>query len=200
MPVSERTYLPTDVDAVLWPPADATAGAYGTVAPSADLAGLVACVQVGEEAIPVNAPLRERVLPDGAVHLTFNLGDAPTVLEGAAGHLGPGSGAEAFGPSCSPTVVRMVGRIDAIGVRLHAGAALAVLGVPAAALAGRTVPLDALWGALAAETRERLAAAPRGAGRVTVLEDALRERLRRASPAVPARGRAATAEAARLIA
>jgi transcriptional regulator GlxA family with amidase domain len=62
------------------------------------------------------------------------------------------------------------------------------------------VPLDALWGALAAETRERLAAAPRGAGRVTVLEDALRERLRRASPAVPARGCAATAEAARLIA
>jgi AraC-like DNA-binding protein len=200
MPVPERTYLPTDVDAVLWPPADATAGVYGSVAPSDDLAGLVACVQVGTEVIPRDAPLRERVLPDGAVHLTFNLGDAPTVLEGADGHLGSANGAEALGPSCSPAVIRMVGRIDAIGVRLHAGGALALLGVPAAALVGRTVPLDDLWGPLAAETCERLAAAPPGVGRVAVLEDALRERLRRARHAAPVAGHAGVAEAARLIA
>ena len=199
MPPIERTFLPTDGDAVLWPPADAATSAYGTVAPSADLAGLVAWVQVAEESIPSHAPMHERVLPDGAVHLTFNLGDAPTVLEGSEGYLGAGGWAEAFGPSCSPTMIEMAGRIDAIGVQLHAGGALALLGVPAAELAGRTVSLDALWGPVAAETRERLAATPRGPRRVAVLEDALRERLRRAPAAVQGGAPPGAAEAVRLI-
>jgi AraC-like DNA-binding protein len=180
VPTAERTYLPAADATVLWPPADPAAGSYGSAAPSPDLATLVACVQTGVETIAPDAALHERVLPDGAVHLTFNLGDAAVVIEGAPGHLGSGGGAEAFGPTCAPTVIRMAGRVDAVGVQLRPGGALALLGVPAAALAGRTVPLDALWGPLAEETRERLAAVPPGAARVTVVEAALRRRLRRA--------------------
>jgi AraC-like DNA-binding protein len=119
------------------------------------------------------------------VHLVFDLGDAPTVVEGSDVAGAAGADAVAFGPACAPTLIRMTGRIEAVGVQLRPGAALALLGVPAGALAGRTVPLDALWGPLAAETRERLAAAPHGPARVAVLEAALRVRLRAAGRTSP---------------
>lgn len=59
-------------------------------------------------------------------------------------------------------------------VRLPLGSAESVLGASAAALAGRVVPLEELWGRDAIELRDRLARAPANAG--TLVEQAIAAR------------------------
>lgn len=65
-----------------------------------------------------------------------------------------------------------------VAARLRLGAQQAVLGVPAAALVGRIVALDELWGSgPARRLRERLRAAPDLAAAAAVLDAAIAERL-----------------------
>jgi AraC-like DNA-binding protein len=159
---------------VFAPPGEGAA-AYLEFAPSAALADFVSCIGVCTERFAPGQVVEERVVPDGAVHLVFNLADAP---RDAAG--GGGLPVEAVGASCAAARLRMSGTLDGVSIGLRPGAVGALLGIPAAEIAGRTVSLDDAWGGLGAETLERLAAARGAPARVAVLEDALRRRLARA--------------------
>lgn len=165
-------YLNTGDDALFWTPPEAPAGVYGSFAPSPPLADFVARLHAGHEWVPPDAPVVERVLPDGGVLLVFNLGDGPAEPEGGTGYA-----CEALGARCAPSIIRMAGRMEHASARLKPGGMAALLGLPAAELAGANVPLDALWGARAGQARERLMAAPRGRARAAVLDAILLERL-----------------------
>ncbi|HEX2203814.1 MAG TPA: DUF6597 domain-containing transcriptional factor, partial [Longimicrobium sp.] len=162
---AERMYLNTGDDALFWRSSDAPAGVYRSVAPAPPLADFVARIHFGHEWVPPEAPVVERVLPDGGVHLIFDLGDAPAQPEGGTAYA-----SEVVGARCTPAVIRMAGRMEHVSARLEPGGMEALLGVPAAELAETSVSLDALWGSRADEARERLAAAPRGPARAAVLE------------------------------
>jgi AraC-like DNA-binding protein len=71
----------------------------------------------------------QRILPDGCVDLVL-----------AGGRL------LVAGPDTTARVHRPTGPQTTVGVRLHAGRAPALLGVPADELRDRTVPLEDVWG------------------------------------------------------
>ena len=101
---------------------------------------------------------RERVLPTGEMHLVFRLTDHPVRLfettDDLTGH--------AIGHAIVAGVRTAFYMRDAtepvhsVGAQLHPSASALLFGVPAEELAGRHTPLDDLWGAAAAEARERL--------------------------------------------
>ena len=148
------------------------AAVYVDLAPGAGIARWVERLFIGRETLC--APVEEHVVPDGSVSLLFNLGDPPRVDGGDPGHA-----AEVSGAATGPVRLRMAGRLDQLGVRLRAGAVGAILVLPAGALAGRTVPLENLWGRFADEAVSRLAEAPFGPERLAVLERILAERTAR---------------------
>ena len=127
----------------------------------------------------VREPIEERILPDGAVHLIFNLGDRQS------GERGAELDSLVMGATCGPTRIVLAGTLVQVCVRLRVGAAAAVLGVPAAALTDHGVALDALWGTTAREALERLHAVPAGPARVAVMTAILQERLHQAAPTPP---------------
>ncbi|HLL24787.1 MAG TPA: helix-turn-helix domain-containing protein [Kofleriaceae bacterium] len=118
------------------------------------------------------APVAERVLPDGVVHLVITLGDLQRGDRNADLRCLVG------GASCTPTRIVLAGDVSQVCVRLGIGTAAAVLGVPAREVTDDGVALDALWGAAAHELFERLAAAPTEAARVHIMSHALAARLR----------------------
>ena len=193
--MTERTFLAVDADAALWGAAPVAAAAFVSRAPSTPaLRPLVAWLHLCDERL--DAGVEERVLPDGAVHLSIHLAERPAVL--ADGAVVPGDVAEVVGPGTAPSIVRMAGRQEGVGLCLHPGGAAALLGVPAGELAGRIVSLDALWRGTAATLVERLLAVPHGPARLAVLERALVERLARAGDA-PAPSHRAAREAVRRL-
>jgi AraC-like DNA-binding protein len=185
---AERMYLNTGEEPLFWQRPEPAAGVYASVLPAPPLRPFVERIHYGQEWVDPARPIAERVLPDGGVHLIFNLGDPPAV---------PGSdGAAAVGARCEPSLIHVAGRVEHVTVTLRPGARAALLGVPAAELAATDVPLDALWGPGAAEALERLAAVPAGPARATALEAVLLERLAQRAPHPDA----AAAEAVRMIA
>ena len=174
MPTSarrERLYVRLDEDPLHGPEAAPPAGSLRAFPVAAALGGHVAHILGYREALPAGQEVLERVLPDGAVRLVFNFGDAPSAGEGA------GQPVEAVGAAAAPARVRLRGRIEGLSVTLRPGAAAALLGVPADEVAHTAVHLDELWRGEGAELRERMAAAPDDAARVALLEAALRRRL-----------------------
>lgn len=105
------------------------------------------------------------MLPDGAGRLVFNLGDAPSA--------GPGHRIEAMGASAAPSLVRLSGRMDGVTIALRAGAASALLEIPAGELTDNAEHLDELWQGEGARVLERLAEAPNDGARVQVVQQAL---------------------------
>lgn len=186
---AERIFAHTETESLLWPPADVSASAYQSALPSAPLRDYVERIHLGHEWIPPEAPVEERVLPDGAVHLIFNLGDPPGVGGGES------SVSEALGANCEPALVRMAGHVEQVGVKLRPGGLAPFLGVPAGELAGGSVSLADLWGARAGEALERLAEAPCGPRRVAAMEGVLLDLLSRGD----ARPNAVASEAVRRI-
>lgn len=145
----------------------------------------------------IAAPIGERILPDGAIHLIFNLGDQQ------AGERGAHYSSVVTGATCRPTSIVLTGTLEQACVRLRVGAAAAILGVPAGEVYDQGVSLEALWGKEADETRERLLAAaavppralklpaaaahpPASSPRVQLLASLLAERIRKAEPPPPA--------------
>lgn len=176
----ERMYLHTGDEALFWQPPDAPAGVYASVVPAAALRPFVERIHFGREWVDPARPIAERVLPDGGVHLIFNLGDPPSV-PGT-----PGAASVVVGARCEPSIIHMAGRVEHVTVTLRPGGIAALLGIPASELAAQDVPLGALWGPFAAEALERLAPTPptleRAAAMEAVLLDLLAARAPRPDP------------------
>lgn len=186
---AERMYLHTGEQALFWQPGEAPAGVYASLAPAAPLRPFVERIHFGHEWVDPAHPVVERVLPDGGVHLIFNLGDPPAVPGGDS------AAAVAVGARCEPSLIHMAGRVEHVTVTLRPGGMAALLGIPAAELARHDVPLDALWGPRAAEVLERASAVPAGRPRADAVQAVLMEMLAARAP----RPDAAAAEAVRRI-
>jgi AraC-like DNA-binding protein len=115
-------------------------------------------------------------LPRPEIHLVVRFG--PSAREGLDVH--------AFGARQQVHRKLVRGGQRTVSARLQLGAPPAVLGVPAAALAGSVVALDELWGAAAARRlQEQLASARDLMAAAAVLERALIERTPRAGASAP---------------
>ncbi|HEX7868348.1 MAG TPA: helix-turn-helix transcriptional regulator [Variovorax sp.] len=190
--MAERLFLRLDDDPLHGPESSVPAGTLRSFPVRAALRGHVSHILLYRETFAEGHEVRERVLPDGAVRLVFNFGDAPSAGEG------DGLAVEAIGASVAPVVVRMRRKVEGISVTLHPGAAAALLGLPAGEIGGSVVHLDELWRGEGTELLGRMAQAPDDAARVALLHAALQRRL----PDGAAVGQPATAamRAARLIA
>jgi len=187
--MAERLFLRLDDDPLHGPESGVPAGTLRAVPVSAALRPHVSHILLYRETFAAGHEVHERVLPDGAVRLVFNLGDAPSAGDGA------GLPVEAIGASAAPVVVRMRDRVEGMSVTLRPGAAAALLGLPAGEIAGQAVHLDELWQGGAAELLGRMAKAPDDAARAALLQADLERRLRDGGGAHPA-----AVNAARLIA
>ncbi|NRF65757.1 AraC family transcriptional regulator [Aquincola sp. S2] len=186
----ERLFVRLDGDPLYAPETDVPAGTMQGFAVAPPLREFVANITAYREQIPDGRAVEERVLPDGAVHLIFNLGDAPTIGGQAA------FAAEAVGASAAPAVLHLQGRVAGLSLTLRPGAAAALLGVPASEIASTAVSLEALWRHDAGELLERLAAARDDAARVALLQEVLQRHLNPADRSV----RQQAMQAARLLA
>jgi AraC-like DNA-binding protein len=187
--MTERLFLRLEGDPAHGPHLQAPEGSLRDMALAPPLRSSVVRVMACREWIPPGHEVLERVLPDGAVRLIFNLGDPPS------GNGAPGLQLEAVGALQAPALLRLHGRIEGLSVTLRPGAAAALLGVPAGAISGQAVPLDALWRGEAGRLLDQLAQAPDDAARAALLQAALLRRLRSHEAAVPA----ATVHAAALF-
>jgi AraC-like DNA-binding protein len=178
--MSERLFLRLDDDPLHGPEAKVPAGTLRAWPVSAPLRAHVSHILSCRELIPAGCEVIERVLPDGAVRLVFNLGDAPSVGDDKGGP------AQAIGASAAPVVLRLGRRVEGLSVTLRAGAVAAVLGLPAGELAGSAVPLAELWRGDAAELLDGITEASDDAARVAVLHAVLQRRLLRGNTAVHA--------------
>lgn len=188
--MSERLFLRLEDDALHGPETKIPAGTLRAFPVGAELRPHVAHILLYRETLAPGHEALERVVPDGAVRLVFNFGDAPSA--------GPGNGlrVEAVGASAAPALVRLHGHIEGLSVTLRAGAAAALLGVPAGTITRSVVPLDELWGAEGREALERLVEQRDDRGRVAALHTILQRRLARSE----ASSSSAASRAAQLIA
>jgi AraC-like DNA-binding protein len=175
---SERLYLRTDERRVTWPAHAGDGGAFREMDPAPGLRGHVAKVRWGREQIPENAPVKERIVPDGSIQLLFDFG-----ADTARGLV--------VGASSEPTLLELAGRIEQMSIELRPGAVAALFGRPARELSGREVPLADLWRGRAAEVQERLSFARDLPARLGVVHDTLASALAAGpDPTPPAVGEA----------
>lgn len=175
--MAERLFLRLDDDPLHGPESSVPAGTLRALPVGVALRGHVSHILRYRERFADGHEVRERVLPDGAVRLVFNFGDAPTADESE------GQAVEAIGASALPVVVRMRRQVDGISVTLRPGAAAALLGLPAGEIGGSALHLDALWRGEGARLLERMAEAPGDAARIALLHTALQRRLDGCEPA-----------------
>lgn len=158
--MSERLFVRLDDDPLYAPETTVPGGTMCEFATPGALRDLVAHAMTYDEVLPHGQEVVERVLPDGALRLIFDL------------HEG-GLDARVAGPSAKPVVLRLAGRIQGLSVKLRPGAALALFGVPANELAGQQVPWASLATAGQRDLPARLRDAPNDATRVRVLFERL---------------------------
>lgn len=137
---------------------------------------------------PTSPARREHVLPTGAMHLVFRLSGPPLrIFRDHADGVGVTLGHAIVGGARSAFYARDVSvPTRSVGAQLLPGAAAALFGVPADALAGHHTPLDALWGDEAALAVERLHAAFTPSRQLAVLEALLLAKLAAAPALHPA--------------
>jgi methylphosphotriester-DNA--protein-cysteine methyltransferase len=170
--MTERLFLRLDDDPLHGPEATVPAGTLQAFEVGAPLRAHVSHILLYREAVAPGLQVLERVLPDGAVRLVFNLGHAPSA-EGNAGQP-----VQAIGASAAPVVVRLREKVEGLSVTLRPGAAAALLGgVPAGEIGDLVVHLDELWHGEGARLLERMAEAPDDAARVALLQATLRRQL-----------------------
>jgi AraC-like DNA-binding protein len=125
----------------------------------------VAHAMVYRETVAADAPVTERVLPDGALRLVIDLGERPAAF--------------VVGPSIRPAVLTLSGRMHGLSLTLRPGAAMALFGVPASELAEQAPALSDLWRHGMHELVDELAEAAATAPRVRAV---WRHLARRAAP------------------
>lgn len=196
--MGERLFLRLDDDPLHGPESGVPAGALRAFPVGAALRGHIAHILLYRENFAEGHEVLERVVPDGAMRLVFNLGDAPS----ANGN--EGQAVQAIGASATPVVLRMRRKVEGLSVTLRTGAAAALLGVPAGEIGesggihGSALHLDALWHGEGALLLERMAGARSDAARVALLHTVLQQRLQGRETAGNAA--AAATHAAQLIA
>jgi AraC-like DNA-binding protein len=162
---AERLFVRLDDDPLYAPETTVPAGTMREFAVPAALREHVAHVMSYEETLPPGVEAVERVLPDGALRLIFDLGDGPP-------------DARVAGPSTRPVLLTMRGHLHGLSVTLRPGAALALFGASAHELAERVVPWADLVGAAPRALGERLAEARDDGARAAMLLDTLHALLR----------------------
>lgn len=156
--------------------------------PCAALRTHVERIWASDGAGPPARGARELVVPTGSVHLVFRLADAPLrVLADLTDTVDERVGCALVGGARAVSYVRDVSLpVASVGALLRPGAASAMLGVPAAAVSGRHVPLDDLWSAAAVTAmRTALAETPSLSARLALFESRLAARLRDSPPLDP---------------
>ena len=162
--MSERLFVRLHEDATQGPESEAPAGTLRTLAFDPSLRPHVTHVLAYREDIAAGCDVVERVLPDGALRLVFNLGASVSSDQTPAAIL--------IGAHTSPVTLRLRGAIDGLSVTLGPGAAQALFGLPAGEIARhhRAAGVALAWRcAAAARTadahRGRRVAHARAAGR-----------------------------------
>jgi AraC-like DNA-binding protein len=122
---------------------------------------------------------REHVLPTGAMHLVFRLSDDPLRLfDDIDDRIGRTIGTTVVGGARTSFYIREVSApLCSVGAQLRPGAAQALFGVPADALAERHTRLDDLWSGPVASMRDQLAACVSLEARLDLFEGMLASRL-----------------------
>ena len=131
------------------------------------------------EAARVSDAPRELVLPTGASHVVFRIGDEPLrIFDRLDDPVGRVIQHAVVGGVRARYYVRDVSRpVGSVGAELQPGAAQLLFGATAAELADRHTPLFDLWGRAAEQVRERLLDAGRPERQLDVFESLLAERL-----------------------
>jgi AraC-like DNA-binding protein len=130
---------------------------------------------------------RERVLPTGTMHVVIRVEHPLALFDHVDDPTPRAIGHAIIGGARAAAYIRDVSRpVRSVGAQLRTGAAELLLGVPALALAEHHTALDDVWGAAAAELRERIAEAARAERRLEVFEAALVARLPRVRGIHPA--------------
>jgi len=141
---------------------------------------------------------RERLLPRGTVELVIELGAEHTSIIGPHRRIDVDP-VSVVGASPASVVLDRPNRFETIGVTFRPGGAIALLGICAHELDGAPLPLGLLWGAAAAELRERTITAAGPDEKLVAVERVLArqlrhvERARRYDPAIAAMARLAAA-------
>ena len=139
--------------------------------PRPPLSSFVSTLWLADAYVP--GPHRtERILPTGECSLIVDLG--------ASG------GAVISGPHSQSFVISTAAQFAVAGAQFKPGGALPFLDLPLGDLVNLYVPLDTLWGPLAAELRERMLEAPTPGRKLAVLERMLIGRIARAREWHPA--------------
>ncbi|MGV3492747.1 MAG: AraC family transcriptional regulator [Ramlibacter sp.] len=159
--MTERLFVRLDDDPLYAPETSVPPGTLHEFDVPADLRAWVAHVIAYEEEFAAGEEVKERVLPDGSMHLLFELQDGPVPSRVA-------------GPSIRPAQLTLRGRVEGLSLRLRPGAAAALFGVSAHDLAERAVAWDALVAPRHRSLPDQLREAPRGEARLAVLAQALR--------------------------
>ena len=156
---------------------------YREVHVAAPLDALIECVWFLSAASAESGEARaeQRILPDGCVELVCHFGDrflavSPDRL------LTPQPACFVVGVLTAPLAVLPSGRADTMGVRFRPGCAHWFLSHAMGTMSDRAVELADLWGSMASELWEQLAAAPDDETRVAIVSGTLRDRLARAEP------------------
>lgn len=169
--MKERLFLRLADDATCGPESTVPSGTLESFAVAGPMRGHVSQILSYRETLPEGQTLTERVLPDGAVRLMFDFGEAPSASPST------GLSMRVAGASAAPTLLQLSGRLEGVSVALHPGAAAAVLGMPAGEIENSAVSLDTLWGREACALIEQMANTADDAARVALLTAALQRRI-----------------------
>jgi len=165
--VPERLFVRLAEDSTHGPESSAPSASMRSLPVQASLLPRVAHVSSYRECFAAGQEVVERVLPDGGVRLILHAAQAP-------GHAAPIL--SVAGPSASPVLVRLRGRVQGLSITLQPGAAAQGLGVPASELAELTVPIEDLWPREGRVVLERLAACADNEAKAQVLQGMLSRR------------------------
>lgn len=121
---------------------------------------------------------REKVLPNGAVELIFNLGSPHKVVDrDDFGRFTIYRESWIAGMQAEPLVIEALRESRLVGVRFRPGGATPFLGFPVSELTGRVIECGEIFGRELDETRERLLESATAAERVRAVVELLASRL-----------------------
>jgi AraC-like DNA-binding protein len=144
---------------------------YEEFRPAEPLAQFVKCFWVLESETAASAE-PERILPDGCTEFVFHLAD-PFDRHHIDGTTERQPLALLVGQMRHHLLIKPTGRVRVLGVRFWPGGAYPFLRLPQYQIAGQIIPLDAIWGSIAAEAHSRIADAGAPADAVSQIETVL---------------------------